>query len=125
MGHAARKGRKVAQGDAEVARAVAAALGKRDARPWTLVQYVDADWSHGYCSGDRLAAWKGRAAKLTRIRPPARLPLPFAQFAIEEGGKRVLVESTRREGEGRGVVAALAAAKQGLKLGMEEMLWER
>ncbi|MBI2923698.1 MAG: hypothetical protein HYY18_21790 [Planctomycetes bacterium] len=91
-----------------VARAVAAAMRRLDRRPWTLVRYGDADWTHGYCAGERTGAWRAEARKLARVRPPALLRVPCAQFCVD--GARVLVEHSMAEGTGVGAVYELKKA---------------
>ncbi len=91
------------------ARAVAAEMRRLDRRPWTLVQYGDADWTHGYCAGERTGAWHAKAGKLARVRPPALLRVPCAQFCVD--GTRVLVEHSMAEGTGVGAVFELKKAK--------------
>jgi len=110
------------RGNTAVAKAVAAAMRRRDRREWTIVEYGGADWTHGYCTGDRSAAWRACARKLARVKPPAFLDVPYAQFCVD-GGK-VLVESAVAHGSGQGEifnavkvkgVMSLVATKDGVK----------
>lgn len=94
-----------------LARAVAAEMRRLDRRPWTLVRYDDADWTHGYCAGERIGAWRADGRKLARIRPPALLRVPCAQFCVD--GARVLVEHSIEEGTGVGAVFELKPSGKG------------
>lgn len=94
---------------AALARAVASEMRRLDRRPWTLVRYADADWTHGYCAGERIGAWIAKAGKIARVRPPALLQVPCAQFCVD--GARVLVEHSMAEGTGVGAVFELKKSK--------------
>lgn len=107
-------------GSVSVARALAAALRKLDRRTWTLVEYDGADWTNGFCTGERVAAWKAAAA-LKSVDPPAMLPVPFAQFCVDGKGARVLVERTTKAGTGVGEIYGLEKEA----LAASEVLWRR
>jgi hypothetical protein len=109
-------------GGAAVARAVAQEMRKRDRRAWTIVEYGGADWTHGFCTGERSGAWKSSAGKLTKVKPPGLLEVPYAQYCVE--GVRVLVESSTKKGSGQGETfearktrgaVALVATSDGVK----------
>jgi hypothetical protein len=101
-------------GGIPVAKAVAAVMRRRSRRAWVLVEYVEADWTHGYCTGDRKGAWKASGSQLTRVKPPAILEVPYAQFCVS--GTRVLVESSMVNGSGLGEVFELQRARGGSSL---------
>ena len=94
-----------------IARAVAAEMRRFDRRAWTLVEYADADWSHGYCSGERIGAWRADGKGLARVKPPTILKVPYVQFCAAKG--RVLIEHSLAEGTGVGAVYELKKAKSG------------
>ena len=85
-----------------LALAVAAEMRAHSRRTWTLVQFSDADWTHGYCRGDRLRAWSASGKSLRSIKPPRLLAVPCAQFCVR--GDRVLVERSVAEKSGVGLV---------------------
>ncbi|MCE9584208.1 MAG: hypothetical protein K8T20_17115 [Planctomycetes bacterium] len=93
---------------APVARAVASEMRRRTRRTWTIVEYSEANWTHGFCSGDRSGAWRTSGAGLTRVKPPAILEVPYAQFCV--AGTRVLVESSMVNGSGQGEIFELRKA---------------
>lgn len=100
--------------DGALAKAVAAAMKRRDKRAWTLVQFAAADWTHGYCTGERAGAWRFAAGKLKKVKPPAILEVPYAQFSVKE--KRVLVESSTKNASGQGEVFEARKARGALEL---------
>ncbi len=108
------KARRKPEGGAAVAKAVAAEMRRRSRRAWTIVEYVEADWTHGYCTGERAAAWRVAAGKLTKVKPPAILEVPYAQFCAR--GLRVLVESSIVRGSGQGELFEIRREKGGAKL---------
>ena len=108
------KKKRQPSGGIAVAKAVAAAMRKRDRRAWTIVEYGGADWTHGYCTGDRPGAWRASAGKLVRVKPPAILEVPYAQFCAK--GMQVLVESATVQGSGKGEVFEMKSGKSGVML---------
>ena len=109
------KSRSKLSGGAAVAKAVAAEMRKRDRRVWTIVEYVTADWTHGFCTGERSAAWRSSAGKLTKVKPPDHLEVPYAQFCVH--GIRVLVESALKNGSGQGEAFEASTVKGVVSLG--------
>lgn len=108
------KEKRRAAGGAEVAKAVAAEMRRRSRKAWTIVEYSGADWTHGYCQGERAGAWRAAGGRLTRVRPPAILEIPYAQFCAS--GLRVLVESSTTRGSGQGEIFEIARGKGGASL---------
>jgi hypothetical protein len=108
------KKRAKADGGTAVARAIAAEMKKRSRRAWTIVEYAEADWTHGYCTGERAGAWKFAAGKLAKVKPPAILEVPYAQFCAR--GLRVLVETSIVRGSGQGEIFEVRRGKGGAAL---------
>jgi hypothetical protein len=94
------------QAGALIARALLPELRRLDRRAWSVGEYREADWTHGYCLGERAGFWRQKGGKLSKAASPRLLDVPYAQFCAN--GDRVLVEYVTSDRRSAGVVFGIA-----------------